>query len=207
MASSSSQPPHGVACMSPSEFLDQSDESTVRCNTPSSSSISDSTPTRRVRFRCKRTGRVYSVPGTSDVERPNARDEFIADLTVRLASLSPVVDDLSLKHTSSPVVVDSGTWSTPTVRSWDYPQLETVERVKSTNGFQKAQGRVKFTKEFKTVPTVQVRISAADASKDANFRVKVYATGVDTTGFVAHVDTWGDSKLCSCEVSWVAIGS
>ena len=205
MASSSSQPPQGVACMSPSEFLDESEESTVRCNTPSSSSISDSAPTRRVRFRCKKTGRVHAADIPD--ERPAARDEFIADLTARLASLSRIVDDLSLEQTSSPVVVDSGTWSTPTVRSWDYPRLETVGRVKSTNGFQKAQGRVKFTKQFKTVPTVQVSISAADASKGGDFRVKVYATGVDTEGFVAHVDTWGESKVYSCEVSWVAIGS
>lgn len=198
MAKPLSQWPQDVAPITPSDLLDQSDESTVGCYTPSSSS--DSKPTRRVVYRvCRRTGRRFLISGTSDAanihdERPTAKDEAIVDLTSQLAALSRRVDDLSLKQTSSPVVIDSGTWSTLKVRSWEHPQVHTA-------------GRVSFSKKFKTAPNVLVNMSAADVSRNANFRVKVYATDIDAAGFTANADTWADTKMHSCEVSWLAIGS
>jgi len=214
MTSPSSEPPQVVAHADPSEHFDYvsvgindrspseylADDSTEGCDTPN---YSDFTPTRRVQSRPQVTVNVYNTrssgSGTGGAatihdECSTAKDEVIADLTSQLATLSRRVDELSLKQASSPLVIDSGTWSTLKVRSWEHPQVHTA-------------GRVSFSKKFKTAPNVRVSMSAADVSRNANFRVKVYATDIDTTGFTANANTWADTKMHSCEISWLAIGS
>lgn len=216
MPSPPSQPPQGAASADPSEDFDHvsigshdclpseylANDSTEGCDTPSSS---DFTPTKRFQFRPHLTVNVYNTGGggsssgasdasTIHAERSTERDEVITKLKSQLAALSRRVDELSQEQKPSPVVIDSGTWSTIKVRSWENPQVHT-------------KGRVSFSKDFKTAPTVSVSISAADVSKDANFRVKVYATAVDATGFTAHADSWANTKMHSCQISWIAIGS
>lgn len=90
--------------------------------------------------------------------------------------------------------IDSGTWNTMNVRDWRHPIPGT-------------QGRVLFSKKFTSIPTVTVAMSSADVSKDHNLRVSVYATDVDLEGFTAHADSWADTKLYSCGISWMAIGN
>ncbi|KAM0300589.1 hypothetical protein ACHAPM_006905 [Fusarium culmorum] len=216
MASPPSQPPQGAASADPSENFDHvsvwshdclpseylANDSTEGCDTPNSS---DFTPTKRFQFRPHLTVNVYNTRGggsssgasdasTIHAERSTERDEVLTKLESQLAALSRRVDELSQEQEPSLVVIDSGTWSTIKVRSWENPQVHT-------------KGRVSFSKDFKTAPTVSVSISAADVSKDANFRVKVYATAVDATGFTAHADSWSNTKIYSCEISWIAIGS
>lgn len=38
------------------------------------------------------------------------------------------------------------------------------------------------------------------------FRAKVYARDFDPGGLTVHADSWGNTKLCLSEVSWVTIG-
>ncbi|KAI1502556.1 hypothetical protein F5X99DRAFT_158443 [Biscogniauxia marginata] len=71
---------------------------------------------------------------------------------------------------------------------------------------QKTEGRVGFLKQFKSAPAVMACISSADVSNGANFRVRVYVTAVDSKGFTVHADSWADTQLYSCRVSWIAVG-
>ncbi|CAH0027206.1 unnamed protein product [Clonostachys rhizophaga] len=88
---------------------------------------------------------------------------------------------------------DSGTWKTDDVRPWNQPQTHT-------------QARVVFDTDFTTVPSVTVGITGLDAGNEANVRVKAYASNVDKLGFTVHADSWGDTTLYSCTISWVALG-
>ncbi|RPB21003.1 hypothetical protein L211DRAFT_841166 [Terfezia boudieri ATCC MYA-4762] len=89
--------------------------------------------------------------------------------------------------------IDSGSWNTNQVRDWRYPVAET-------------EGRVNFSKKFTSLPTVIVSMSSVDVSNQSNFRVNVYATHVNLEGFTVHVNSWADTKIYSCGVSWLAIG-
>jgi hypothetical protein len=117
----------------------------------------------------------------------------VSGLACQLAALSKKVEQLSLLASVRGVVVESGMWNTMDVRPWHQPRHIT-------------EGRVNFSKEFKSVPTVTVSMCSADVSERANFRVKVYATAVDLKGFTVHADSWGDTQLYSCGVSWMAMG-
>ncbi|KAI1194659.1 hypothetical protein F5X97DRAFT_346553 [Nemania serpens] len=119
-------------------------------------------------------------------------DDMIWGLASRLEDLSEEVQRLSLQALEQRPVIDSGMWNTRDVRSYEDPQTHT-------------EGRVTFSREFKSVPTVVVSINAADVSKEHNFRVRTYATAVDTKGFVVHVDSWDDTLIYSCGVSWIAM--
>ncbi|KAK0649674.1 hypothetical protein B0T16DRAFT_410547 [Cercophora newfieldiana] len=68
------------------------------------------------------------------------------------------------------------------------------------------EARIKFSNQFRSIPSVIVTISSVDIHNGSNFRVKVYATEVDLKGFTAHADSWGQTLLCSCGISWMAIG-
>lgn len=91
------------------------------------------------------------------------------------------------------VQFDTGTWNVENVRSWAQPS-------------EKAEDRVNFSKEFSSIPNVMVSMTGADVSGGTNFRVKVYATNVDSRGFTVHADSWNNTQLYSCGVSWIAIG-
>ena len=88
---------------------------------------------------------------------------------------------------------DNGTWNVTDVRPWDRPRERT-------------EARIDFRVPFTSVPTVTAGMTGGDVSGRTNFRVKVYATNIDARGFTVHADTWEDTKLYSCGVSWVAIG-
>ncbi|KAI0853356.1 hypothetical protein F5Y00DRAFT_257381 [Daldinia vernicosa] len=92
------------------------------------------------------------------------------------------------------IKLDSGTWNTGDVRSWDHPR-------------EKTEGLIKFTKEFTSIPTVLVSMNTASVKGGSNFRVKVYATEISSHGFTVHADSWADTVLYSCGVTWLAIGS
>ncbi|KAI8963668.1 hypothetical protein F5Y11DRAFT_140968 [Daldinia sp. FL1419] len=92
------------------------------------------------------------------------------------------------------VKLDSGTWNTTKVRPWDKPRERT-------------EGQIKFSKEFSSAPTVLVSMKLASVKGQSDFRVKVYATDINCHGFTVHADSWGDTILYSCGVTWLAIGS
>ncbi|OTB02147.1 hypothetical protein M426DRAFT_206521 [Hypoxylon sp. CI-4A] len=91
------------------------------------------------------------------------------------------------------VVIDSGTWNTAEIRS-------------HTESRESTEGRINFSKKFKTPPRVMVSMCSADVGKYHHFRVKVYANNIDPKGFTVHADSWGMTQLYSCGVSWMAMG-
>lgn len=88
----------------------------------------------------------------------------------------------------------TGHWSIGDVRPWNQPRAKT-------------EGHITFPTPFSSPPTVVVSMTGADVDNNANFRVRVYATGVSSHGFDMHADTWGSTTLYSCDASWIAIGS
>lgn len=66
------------------------------------------------------------------------------------------------------------------------------------------EGRVLFSKKFTSVPIVIVSLSSIELL--GGCRVRVYATHVGLEGFTVHADTWCDTDLYTCAVSWLAIG-
>ncbi|KAI1657622.1 hypothetical protein F4813DRAFT_359105 [Daldinia decipiens] len=118
-------------------------------------------------------------------------ENVTAELEFRSVGLEVVV-------TSPPptekMKLDSGSWNTGDVRSWDHPR-------------EKTEGLVKFTNEFSSIPTVLVSMNTASVKGGSNFRVKVYATDISSRGFTIHADSWADTVLYSCGVTWLAIGS
>ncbi|KAI1326331.1 hypothetical protein F5Y16DRAFT_375495 [Xylariaceae sp. FL0255] len=119
-------------------------------------------------------------------------NEFISGLASQLAALTKKVEHLSSAAKRGPAI-ECGDWGTDNVRSSNPPQQAT-------------QARINFAKPFNSVPTVMVSINAADVSNAKNFRVTVYATAVDVKGFTINANSWYDSLLYSCGVSWLAIG-
>ncbi|KAI0544601.1 hypothetical protein F4679DRAFT_600448 [Xylaria curta] len=136
-----------------------------------------------------RTGGTVTTSG-SHVSDGN---DTISVLAKQLGDLSKEVERLSLLALQKRPIVESGEWNTTDVRPRDKPYEHTT-------------GRVSFSNQFKSIPTVTMSINSADVSNGGNFRVKIYATAVDAKGFTIHADSWCDTKLYSCGVSWIAIG-
>jgi len=78
--------------------------------------------------------------------------------------------------------------------------------VRDNHPVKNTEGRILFSKKFTSVPTVIVSLQLVDVSNSANIRAKVYATHVGLEGFTVHADSWDDTALHSCGVSWLAIG-
>lgn len=118
--------------------------------------------------------------------------ELIPSMTSQIVTLSREFEQLKSLVLSRRPIIESGTWTTNSVRSWHPPQKTT-------------EGPVSFTKEFVSTPTVLVSINSADVSNGANFRAKVYATNVHLKGFTIHAESWSDTRLFSCGLSWIAV--
>jgi hypothetical protein len=163
---------------------------------------------RRVLFRPQVTVNVFNTGGSSaggsgtggdgtggaatvNGGYADSSNSLISNFASQLAALSQKVEQLTLL--GLPHVMEIGAWSTNSVRHWNPPRQST-------------EGRVNFVKTFKSVPTVITSINAADVANSANFRVKVYATAVDLNGFTVCAESWADTKLYSCGVSWIAFG-
>ncbi|KAM0812939.1 hypothetical protein AB5N19_12930 [Seiridium cardinale] len=101
-------------------------------------------------------------------------------------AVTPAISRASLR-------CENGTWNVVDVRAWNEPR-------------DKTEGWIQFSVEFKSAPMVMVSLNSTDIESGANCRVKVYASQVDSRGFLVHADTWGGTKLYSCGVSWIAIG-
>ncbi|RPB20996.1 hypothetical protein L211DRAFT_463614 [Terfezia boudieri ATCC MYA-4762] len=86
--------------------------------------------------------------------------------------------------------IDSGTWNTKEVRD--------------SHPVEKTEGRVNFSKKFTSLPTVIVSLSSLEILQGC--RVNVYATHICLEGFTIHADSWYDTELFTCGVSWLAIG-
>ncbi|KAF8434467.1 hypothetical protein BGX38DRAFT_1219495 [Terfezia claveryi] len=85
--------------------------------------------------------------------------------------------------------IDSGTY----VRDFRHPPGMT-------------EGRILFSRRFESVPTVIVSLQSVDASNRVNLRVRVFATHVNLAGFTVRAESWADTEIYSCGVTWLAIG-
>jgi hypothetical protein len=117
----------------------------------------------------------------------------IARLHQQYSDLSQKMEQLSSSQPGAKLVIDSGSWNTMDIRPWNRPEKTT-------------EARIEFSKKFSSVPTVTTSINWIDASRDSNMRTKVYATDISMLGFTIHADTWSDTQLYSCGVTWQAFG-
>ncbi|KAF2837749.1 hypothetical protein M501DRAFT_936647 [Patellaria atrata CBS 101060] len=68
-----------------------------------------------------------------------------------------------------------------------------------------AQKEIRFAIPFKVQPEVIVWFNRVDLDVDqAFYRLSARATNVSTTGFTAHLDTWGDSTFSGAGLTWIA---
>ncbi|KAL7895270.1 hypothetical protein HDV63DRAFT_399158 [Trichoderma sp. SZMC 28014] len=137
------------------------------------------------------TGGQATVNGSGGGDGSGTGD-LVSFLAAQVADLSRKVDQLSLQPSSGQVMVESGIWTTQDVRPWQRPEQST-------------KANILFSKPFKSTPKLITSITSADVSHDANFRVKVYATSINERGFIIHADSWAETQLYSCEVSWMAV--
>jgi outer membrane murein-binding lipoprotein Lpp len=136
------------------------------------------------------TGESNTATTTSTTGISNSSDSIISRLESQIAALSYKVEQLASQVNSAQpqprLQVDSGQWR---------------------NKMASASQRVNFSKTFESAPRVIVSISKADIDCNANFRLNVFASEIDSEGFTIHANSWLDTVLFECGVSWVAIGN
>ena len=89
--------------------------------------------------------------------------------------------------------VDSGSFSTTSVRKRSDPRPKTT-------------AKVKFKQKFERVPTVLAALNMIDAAGNADLRVKLEIREVNREGFRWTLATWDDSTLYAASASWIALG-
>ncbi|KAF8594579.1 hypothetical protein BDV93DRAFT_565266 [Ceratobasidium sp. AG-I] len=68
----------------------------------------------------------------------------------------------------------------------------------------KSSPQISFDRPYAKQPKMVVWIQDLDVSNSDNCRIKTYASNVTTTGFTLNVETWGNTKVNSAKVTWVA---
>lgn len=96
-----------------------------------------------------------------------------------------------LEKSSAFDYIQTGVYNTQETRPWNDPQLTQSKRIN-------------FAKPFSAPPKVVTWLQALNMNKDKHWRIRVYATDIDSNGFTVHADTWGDSILYSAGVTWLA---
>ncbi|RDB18504.1 hypothetical protein Hypma_000219 [Hypsizygus marmoreus] len=108
-----------------------------------------------------------------------------ADTTLYMAScnwLEVFANDREFQH---------GSVSTMDDHPWNKPQVTTAIKVN-------------FPKAFGAPPTVIVWLNELDLNEKHNWRVKATVSDVTSTGFIMHLDTWGDTIMYSATATWIA---
>jgi hypothetical protein len=85
-----------------------------------------------------------------------------------------------------------GVFNTMEDHPWDKPQQKTARQIQ-------------FARPYAVPPKVVVWLNSVDLSSSHNWRVKVLATDVTTTGFVLHIESWADSVLYTAGATWIAL--
>ncbi|KAL8684231.1 MAG: hypothetical protein Q9224_006504 [Gallowayella concinna] len=88
--------------------------------------------------------------------------------------------------------LQTGTFNTTEVSPWQNHKPENAKRINFPHAF---QGKP---------PKVICWLTTVDMDKNHNWRIKAFATDVDTNGFTAHIETWGDSILYQAAMTWLA---
>lgn len=164
-----------------------------------------------------------NVYGAGGISGPNSSEAMISRLESQVAALSDKVEQLTAQLNSAPQVaalsekveqlasqlssvppppppqpsmqIDGGQWTTRSI------PLKTGQARGLT------QQRILFSKKFASAPMVLVSIYNADVDCHKNFRVSVFAKRIDAKGFTVNINTWADTVLYDCGVSWIAVGT
>ncbi|KAH7074342.1 hypothetical protein BKA63DRAFT_415298 [Paraphoma chrysanthemicola] len=137
----------------------------------------------------KGTGiRIIASASEATTESFKASLNSWADTTLYSASLT------YLEKSSRFNFVQTGIYNTTETRPWNQP-TPTVSK------------RINFATPFNAPPQVITWLQALDLDKGHGWRIRVYATDIDKTGFTIHADTWADTILYSAGVTWLAYPS
>jgi len=66
---------------------------------------------------------------------------------------------------------------------------------------------VYFSAPFEAPPVVHLGLTGFDLDQRDSNRLILRATGITTSGFVAEISTWRDTRVYSVEFSWLAVGA
>lgn len=73
-------------------------------------------------------------------------------------------------------------------------------------GPRESRAGIRFSRAFKSLPSVQVSISMVDMNNNSNQRADISSENVTLEGFDIVFRTWGDSKVARIRADWFAIG-
>ncbi|KAL8911486.1 MAG: hypothetical protein Q9171_003347 [Xanthocarpia ochracea] len=88
--------------------------------------------------------------------------------------------------------LQTGTFNTTEVGKWQDHKQQNSKRINFARSF---QGQP---------PKVICWLTTVDMNKDKNWRIKAYATDIDTQGFTVHIDSWADTIMYQAGVTWLA---
>ncbi|KAI4232926.1 MAG: hypothetical protein L6R40_007248 [Gallowayella cf. fulva] len=131
---------------------------------------------------------VRLTAGASDI----AQDKFKAslnawgDTTLYGASMTYLEAGPGFEY------LQTGTFSTTEVGKWqDHKPLNSK--------------RINFPRAFQgQPPKIICWLTTVDMDNKYNWRIKTFATDVDTNGFTVHIDTWGDTIMYQASMTWLA---
>lgn len=91
--------------------------------------------------------------------------------------------------------IQTGTFSTNDIRSWQNPQAKNSKRIN-------------FAKPFTGgTPKIVCFVISFDYDHTKNIRLTATASDIDADGFTAHLDCWGDSVMYAAGMTWIAYPS
>ncbi|KAL8732411.1 MAG: hypothetical protein Q9166_002811 [cf. Caloplaca sp. 2 TL-2023] len=88
--------------------------------------------------------------------------------------------------------LQTGNFSTTEVGRWQDHKPQNSKRINFAHPF---QGQP---------PKVICWLTTVDMDSKYNWRIKTYATDVDTNGFTVHIDTWSDTIMYQAAMTWLA---
>ncbi|KAI4128919.1 MAG: hypothetical protein LQ341_006628 [Variospora aurantia] len=86
-----------------------------------------------------------------------------------------------------------GSFSTTEVGQWQDHKAQNSKRINFAQLFEGQQP-----------PNVVCWLTTVDMDKDKNWRIKTYATDIDTKGFTVHIDSWADTIMYQAGMTWLA---
>ncbi|KAL8748357.1 MAG: hypothetical protein Q9184_007362, partial [Pyrenodesmia sp. 2 TL-2023] len=88
--------------------------------------------------------------------------------------------------------LQTGTFHTTEVGKWQDHKAQKSKRINFSQPF---QGQP---------PKVILCLTSVDMNKDKNWRIKSYATDIDSKGFTVHIDSWADTIMYQAGLTWIA---
>ncbi|KAI4283567.1 MAG: hypothetical protein L6R35_005126 [Caloplaca aegaea] len=89
--------------------------------------------------------------------------------------------------------LQTGTFSTTEVGQWQDHKAQNSKRINFAQPFEGQQP-----------PNVVCWLTTVDMDKNKNWRIKTYATDIDTKGFTVHIDSWADTIMYQAGMTWLA---